>query len=103
MSYVNPTGIKNVLVGHLVALTLSVRFDAYDVNFGDAGITLGAMKISSGAFKGWTVSDFLAEANKVLGGCSSSFSIQDVLDTATKINENYVDGKSDNRFLVCPK
>jgi hypothetical protein len=103
MSYVNPTGIKNVLVGHLVALTLSVRFDAYDVNFGGAGITLGAMKISSGAFKGWTVSAFLAEANKVLGGCSSSFTIQQVLDTATAINENYVDGKSDNRFLVCPK
>ena len=102
MSYVNPTGLKNVLVGHLVALTLSVRFDAYDVNFGEAGITLRAMKIASGPFKGWTVADFLAEANRVLGGCSSAFTIEQVLETATKINENYVDGKSDNKFLVCP-
>jgi hypothetical protein len=102
MSYVNPTGLKNVLVGHLVALTLSVRFDAYDVNFGEAGITLGQMKIGSGPFAGWTVSDFLAEANRVLGGCSSAFTIEQVLETATKINENYVDGKTDNKFLVCP-
>jgi hypothetical protein len=102
MSYVNPADIDNVLVGHLVALTLSVRFDAYDPAFGDAGITLGAMVIGSGPFKGYTVSAFLEEANKVLGGCSSSFTIQQVLETAAAINENYVDGKMDGKYLVCP-
>ena len=98
----DPASIKNVLVGHLVALTLSAGFDTYDANFGQAGITLGAMKIGSGPFAGWTVNQFLAEANKILGGCSSSYSINSVLETATNINENYVDGKIDNGFLVCP-
>ena len=101
-NYVNPTDLKNVLAGHLVALTLSVRFDDFDPNFGDAGITLGDMEIGSGPFDGWTVDAFLAEANKVLGGAASSYTVQQVLETATSINENYVDGKSDKGFLVCP-
>jgi hypothetical protein len=98
----NPAAIKNVLVGHLVALTLSTGFDASDPNFGQAGITLGQMEIGSGTFAGWTVAAFLAEANKVLGGCSNAYSPTQVLETATSINENYTDGKIDNGFLVCP-
>lgn len=101
-NYVNPTSLKNTLAGHLVALTLSVTFDQMDPNFGAAGIHLGDMKIGSGTFSGWTVSAFLAEANKVLGGSSSAYTVQQVLETASAINENYVDGKTDNHFLVCP-
>jgi hypothetical protein len=102
-NYDDPASLSNVLVGHLVALTLSVGFDNYDAGFGEAGINLAQMEIGSGAFNGWTVSDFLSEANKVLGGCSSSYTIQQVLETATAINENYVDGKVNNGFLVCPE
>jgi hypothetical protein len=102
-NYVNPTNLKNTLAGHLVALTLSVTFDELDPNFGAAGIHLGDMEIGSGAFAGWTVSDFLAEANKVLGGAASSYSVQQVLETASAINENYVDGKVNNKYLVCPE
>ena len=98
---INPPAIKNVLVGHLVALTLSTGFDVYDANFGQAGIQLGQMEIGSGTFAGWTVNAFLAEANKTLGGCGT-YSLQDVLTTATSINENYVDGLVDKGFLVCP-
>lgn len=103
-NYLNPStfALKNNLVNHLVALTLSVKFDAADGSFGTAGIPLGNMEISSGAFAGMTVNDFLVIANQVLGGTNSSFSTQDVLSTATSINENYVDGKKDNHFLVCP-
>ena len=61
------------------------------------------MVISSGAFAGWTVSAFLMEANKVLGGCSSAYSIQNVLTTAAAINENYVNGNTDKGFLDCPE
>jgi hypothetical protein len=46
----DPASIKNVLVGHLVAVTLAVGFDNYDPNFGQAGASLGSMKISQGAF-----------------------------------------------------
>jgi hypothetical protein len=102
MNYTDPPAIKNVLVGHLVALTLSTGFDVVDPNFGEAGITLGQMVIGSGTFANWTVADFLAEANKVLGGCSTSYTPAQVLETATAINENYVDGKIDNGFLDCP-
>jgi hypothetical protein len=99
----DPASMQNVLVGHLVAVTLAVGFDNFDPNFGQAGVHLGQMEIGSGAFAGWTVSAFLQEANKILGGCSTSHSIQDVLTTATAINENYVDGNTDNGFLVCPE
>ena len=102
-SATDPSSIANVLVGHIVALTLAVGFDNYDADFGAGGTHLGQMEISTGAFAGWTVSEFLMEANKVLGGCSSAYSIQDVLTTATAINENYVDGKIDNGYLDCPE
>lgn len=102
-NYTNPADIKNVLVGHLVALSLSVGFDAHDPNFGGGGKALADMYITSGIFKGWTVSEYLAEANKVLGGCSSSSTAKQVLETAEKINENYTDGKKDGKFLSCER
>ena len=101
-SYTDPSGIKNVLVGHLIALTLSVGFDNFDSNFGGAPTNLDDMIIGSGTFSGKTVEQFLAIANDVIGGCNTDYSIQDVLTTATLINENYVDGKTDNGFLTCP-
>jgi hypothetical protein len=103
-SYNNPATIqlKNTLVDHLVALTLSVRFDETDASFGQAGTQLGDMVIGSGAFATKTVKFFLGEANKVLGGGASSYSVQDVVTTASAINENYVDGKINNDYLVCP-
>ena len=101
-NYVNPTTVKNTLAGHLVALTLAVRFDAADPSFGAGSITLGDMIIGSGPFQGWTVNNFLVEANKVLGGGTSSYTVQEVLETAGSINENYVDGNMDNGFLDCP-
>jgi hypothetical protein len=102
-NFIDPTGMKNVLSGHLTALALSVGFDNYDDSFGQAGMKLGDMVIKSGAFAGYTVADFLEIANNTLGGCSNNFTIQQVLDTATSINENYVDGTRDNGFLVCPE
>ena len=93
--------IKNVLIGQLTALTLSVGFDNYDANFGEAGKKLGDMIIRKGKFKGKTVNEFLAIANKVLGGCSTRYKPSDINETVEKINENYVDGKKDNHFLVC--
>jgi len=93
--------IKNVLIGQLTALTLSVGFDIHDAAFGSAGKKLGDMLIKKGTFKGKTVNEFLAIANKVLGGCSNTYKASLINDVASKINENYVDGKSDEGFLVC--
>lgn len=101
-SAVDPPVVKNVLVGHLIALTLSVGFDVNDPNFGQAGVLLGNMVIGSGPFAGKTVSQFLVIANNVLGGCSNAYTPTDVLATADAINKNYDDGNVNNGFLVCP-
>ena len=98
----NPSSSKNVLVGQIVALSLSVGFDAYDPNFGKGGVLLGDMTIGSGTFANWTVSAFLAEANKVLGGCSSAYTPAQINETADKINNNFDNGNTDKGYLLCP-
>jgi hypothetical protein len=99
----DPASIKNVLVGQLVALKLSLGFDEYDAGFGESAVPLGEMVIGSGAFKGYGVYDFLNIAEKVLGGCNTAFTLEAVNETASSINQNYVDGKTNNGFLVCPE
>jgi len=94
--------IKNVLIGQVTALALSVGFDNYDPNFAPAEIPLSDMVIGTGTFAGKTVGEFLAIANDVLGGCSTSYSPTAINEVASQINENFDDGKSDNGFLVCP-
>ena len=94
--------IKNVLIGQVTALALSVGFDNYDPNFGAADLHLSEMVIGTGSFAGKTVGEFLAIANDVLGGCSTAYSPSAVNEVATMINENFDDGKSDKGFLVCP-
>jgi len=100
---VDPASIKNVLVGQVVALKLSVTFDAYDANFGQSSVALGDMIIGSGTFKGATVSQFLEIAEQVLGGCSTEFTPQQVNEAATLINESFDNGTTNNGFLVCPE
>ena len=78
-SYTNPAtkALKNTLVMHVVAATLSTGFDVYDPSFGQAGINLGEMVIGLAVhFQNWTVVVTLAEANKVLGGCGGSYTPQ---------------------------
>lgn len=104
MDHTNPatTDLKNSLVSHMLALTLSVVFDDKYANFAPSGVVLGDMIIESGAFAGWTVRAFWAEANIVLGGGTSMYTVQQVHSTASAINENYVDGSRDNGYLDCP-
>ena len=101
---IDPTSIKNVLVGHLVALTLSTTFDAYYEDFGQAGMQLGYMIIGgNGPFAGKSVNEFMQIANDVIGGCSNAYTVNQVLEMATLINENYTDGLIDNKVLICPE
>ena len=102
--YTNATTsqLKNNAVAQVLALSISVGLDAYYDDFGAGGVELGDMIIGSGPFDGWTVDAFLAEANKVLGGGVSSYSVAQIQSTAGAINENYVDGTMDNGYLECP-
>jgi hypothetical protein len=98
----DPASVKSVLVGQLVALKLSVGFDEFDPGFGKSSVKLGSMIIGSGVFKGYTVYEFLSIAEQVLGSCSSEFTPIQVNETASSINENFVDGSTDKGFLICP-
>ena len=44
----------------------------------------------------------MAASSLPLGGTSTAYSVQDVLSTATAINENYSDGKTNKNYLNCP-
>lgn len=101
MSYVDPTSNpKTVLAGHVVALKLSVTFDAWDADFGDSNTELADAVVVSGDFAGWTVAEVLAEAEKVLGGCASDYSASALVNVLSSINENFVDGTTNNGFLM---
>ncbi|MCP9746120.1 hypothetical protein, partial [Lacihabitans sp. CS3-21] len=92
---------SNTFAGQVVALSLSVGFDNYDSNFGPSNVNLKNLKIKSGVFAGKTVQFVLDEANKVLGGCTSTYSISDLNTVVTNINENFVNGTSTGTFLDC--
>ena len=99
----NPGGYySNVLAGQVVALTLSVRFDLYDPNFSASNSNLGDLVVISGTFANWTVNQILAEANKILGGQSSSYSASEINAIVDAINNNYDGGKMNNGLLTCP-
>ncbi|MCX6358661.1 MAG: carboxypeptidase regulatory-like domain-containing protein [Armatimonadetes bacterium] len=95
-SAVNPTGQLGVLAGQVLAMRLNIDFSA-------AGITqtgLGSLRIQSGAFGGLTVTQFAAIANKALGGGGTSgYTMSQINDAATAINENFDNGTTDNGFL----
>lgn len=97
----NPNCISNVFAGQLVALTLSVTFDLYDPNFAPSGINLRDLKIGSGPLQGLTVQQLLTEANNLIGGCGSSYTISDLSTALTNANESFVDGKITKNYLVC--
>ncbi len=107
MDYVNPSGkkdLKNSFAGHIVALTLSVNFDLNDPNFSFGTGLLGDLVFSDmTGFEGMTVAEVLAEANKVLAGLSSGYSIKDLHGIISDVNESFVDGyvSGDTKIFEC--
>jgi hypothetical protein len=107
MDYIDPVNSaksannpKNVLAGHVVALTLSVTFDAWDEDFGESSTGLDDAVVTQGDFSGWTVAQVLAEAEKVLGGCDSNYSASALTEVLSAINESFVDGTTNTGFLM---
>lgn len=98
---VDPVGYGNTLAGQLTALSLSVGFDNYDPDFSLATTPLSELIIGNGVFAGWTVAMVLIEANKFIGQCESSYSASELNQVLSSINENFVDGTTDNGFLLC--
>lgn len=100
-AYLNPTTYNNVLAGQLVAATLSVAFDAANPDFGAGSGNLGDLLITSGTFTGWSVNDLLAEANRFIGNCGSTYTASQLNNALTLVNESYVDGTTNTGFLSC--
>ena len=97
----DPKEIKNVLVGHIVALSLSIGFDVYDEDFGEAEGHLRYLIIADGhGFDGMSVAAILDEANIVLSGGASSYSPSQMTEILTKINEYFVDGKKSEKYKL---
>jgi hypothetical protein len=92
---------RNVLAGQLVALTLSVRFDAMDPAFGASSATLGNAIIQSGTFLGLTVQELLNEANSFIGGCPSFHTASQLNAALSAVNECFVDGTASCAFVGC--
>ncbi|MBL4623835.1 MAG: hypothetical protein JKY42_01645 [Flavobacteriales bacterium] len=101
-NYTDPTTSISVFAGQITALTLSVEFDQYDPSFSNSSTLLKDLVIGSGPLSGQTVEFVLIESNKVLGGCISSFLISDLNDALSMINQNFIDGTTDNGYLICP-
>jgi hypothetical protein len=101
-SYTNPgSSLSNTFAGQIGALALNVGFDNYDAGFAPTSIRLKDMFVKSGTFAGWTVLQVLNEAQKKLGGCTSSFTVTQLNGACTSMNQNYDGGTVDNGFLSC--
>ncbi len=100
-SYVNPTGKLTVFAGQTLALQLNVDFSAAAAGGHRRG--LGALTVQSGKLAGYTVTQVLALCNAVLGGSTSvlpaGVSLSDLNDTASKINECFVDGTHNTGYV----
>ena len=94
-------GYSNVFAGQVLALSISAGFDEAIEDFGDAPITILELEVLDGELAGVTVGELLEEANNVLGGCESQYSISQLNLALSSINENFVDGTESNGYLDC--
>ncbi len=101
-SYVNPSSTPaGSFGGQVVALKLNIGFSDASV-LGTNGAKLGILIVKSGPFAGKSVYDMLDIANKTLAGVSTGFTLSQVNEAVTKINENFDGGTIDNHYLACP-
>ena len=93
-----------VLAGQATALTLNVVFDQPGLD-GDSPIPLGDLVVVPGsgtACDGMTVQQVLDATNTVLAGNTSQFTPAEVNECASRINENFVDGETNEGYLMTP-
>lgn len=92
-SYINPPNANiTILAGQVLALALNIGFDIADSSFGFSNNHLEDLCVVYGTFEGWTVEEVFMEANKILGGCASDYTPQEINEAVGKINENFDGG-----------
>jgi len=104
-TFTNPTNSyhSNTFSGQVLALAISLGFDNAIPSFGSSHLNLKDLVITSGTFSGWTVQQLFTEANKKIGGCSTSgISISTFNNGVAAVNESYTDGTASGSYLKCP-
>ena len=101
---VNPsaTAVSNTLMGHLVALKISVRMDEIDAAFCPSGALLKNMIIASGTFAGWTVQQLINHADQAIGNCVAQYPLVTISVALANINNGYAVAGQGSGYLVCP-
>lgn len=100
-SAIDPVGSRGNLSAQLLALSLSVGFDANDPNFSASSTSLSSLTIGSGTFAGMTIGDFLQLGNDILGGCSSQYTPSQINEVADILNNNFHEGTVDGGYVNC--
>lgn len=102
-NYTDPKSTKaGVFGGQVVALKLNVAFsDAGKIGTGST--KLGELVVNAGPLAGRTVYEVLNLANKALGGETTPYTLHQLNEAVTAINENFDDGKINKGFLRCPE
>jgi hypothetical protein len=98
-SAMGPEG--NRLAGELLSLTLMAHLDEVILEFTPHSAPLKHLVVSTGAFEGWSVEEVLAEANIVLGGCTTNFSADQIYQVVREINMAFATNGTP-AFLRCP-
>ncbi|MBU2491897.1 MAG: choice-of-anchor A family protein [Bacteroidetes bacterium] len=100
-NYVDPgSGNISVFAGQVVALALNVYFDQAGKT-GANSTDLGNLVIESGPFAGKSVFELLEIAETALGGGNTGFSLSQINDAATAVNENFDNGNTNEGYLTC--
>jgi hypothetical protein len=106
-NHVDPSSTESgILGGQVTALKLNVLFSDAGIGMICPDCILRDLEIAYGPFAGWTVGDFLALAEDVLGGNLANLppgtTISDVNEAASLINQNFLDCTENNGFLLIP-
>lgn len=104
------TSSSGVFGGDVLALQLNVDFSDAGITLGSSGIPFGDLLIANytvfPAFNGLTVRQILADANTDLGGGDSGFSLGELVDIIPTLNVAFDDGGTPSVFaqdsLVAP-
>ncbi len=100
--YVNPQNadLRNTFAAQVLALTISVGLDMAIPSFGESAVPLASLTVLEGTFEGYTVAILLSIANRALGGEDVGYSISELNQIISGINESFVDGNCDSNFLL---
>ena len=92
-----------VLAGQVLSVGLALLFDDCDPNFSSSQSDLGAQiyDVSGSPFDGWSVQAIYNEASRVLSGCPSLYTPDQMNIVTTDINEEYDEGGTSSHF-DCP-